>query len=99
MREHGTAIYSSVEADRVREFRTLQCCHCGRHWLVIPGSGRTRGFCMRCGDVTCGPDCPVGMSCVPQEQMLENLEQGRAIDHRQVAVNVPKLWTPGGPET
>jgi len=33
---------------------TLQCVHCGKHWIVIPGSGKTRGFCMKCNGVHCG---------------------------------------------
>ena len=37
---------------------TLQCVHCGRHWTVQPGSGKTRGFCNYHSGVTCGsPDC------------------------------------------
>lgn len=95
MKEHGTAIYTAIEADRVTEFRTLQCCHCGRHWMVIPGSGAKRGYCTRCGDVTCGPDCLLANKCVPQDLMLSNLEAGRAIDHYPTQVNVPQLWHPG----
>lgn len=42
----------------VIEMDTLQCVHCGFHFHVIPGSGRTRGYCMKCNGVHCG-----GLSC------------------------------------
>ncbi len=60
---------------------TLQCCHCGGHFQVVPGSGNKRGFCTRCHGVTCGREmCD---QCVPAEQQLENMEAGR-----------PVFWTP-----
>lgn len=53
--EHG-----EIQAD------TLQCCHCGNHWIPVKGSGIRRGWCHRCGKVTCGaPGCD---ACVPYEQ-------------------------------
>lgn len=56
-------------------FDTVQCCHCGRHWVYTPGSGRKRGFCLKCHAITCGSQkCD---SCIPIEQQLENREQGR----------------------
>jgi hypothetical protein len=49
-----------IEAD------TLQCVHCGKHWVVVRGSGRRRGFCMRCNGVTCGAhDCET--RCEPED--------------------------------
>jgi len=38
----------------VDEHDSMQCCHCGHHFRVRPGSGKTRGFCLLCGGVTCG---------------------------------------------
>lgn len=35
---------------------TLQCCHCGAHWIPRKGSGIRRGFCLRHMEVTCGAD-------------------------------------------
>lgn len=56
-------------------FDTVQCCHCQRHWVYVPGSGRKRGFCLKCNGITCGePACD---ACVPVEQRLENIEAGR----------------------
>ena len=37
-----------------QEYDTVQCVHCQRHWKVVPGSGRKRGWCFKCGGVTCG---------------------------------------------
>lgn len=53
---------------------TLQCVHCGAHWVVRPGSRRRRGWCLRCGGPTCGqPECD---ACRPMEQQLERMERG-----------------------
>lgn len=61
---------------------TVACCHCGRHWVWEPGSGRVRGWCLRCAGLTCGsPRC---CACVPVEQWLENVEAGRAADFRPI---------------
>jgi hypothetical protein len=35
---------------------TLQCGHCGAHWVPIKGSGRVRGFCSKCNKVLCGAE-------------------------------------------
>ncbi len=57
----------------VIEHDTLQCVHCGAHWIASPGSGKIRGFCMKCNGPICGPGC---VECVPHEQKLENIEKG-----------------------
>lgn len=55
-----------------QQFDTHQCCHCSKHFRVVPGSGTRRGFCMRCGKVTCGGlGCDV---CVPIEAQLDHME-------------------------
>ena len=37
---------------------TLQCPHCGSHFVSRRGSGARRTFCLRCRAVTCGnPAC------------------------------------------
>lgn len=81
-REAGTIIISDPGSDKpILEVATIQCVHCGRHWVPSPGSGRTRGFCMNCSGYICGPDC---QNCVPTEQMLENIEAGRPLDYRPI---------------
>ena len=51
---------------------TLQCCHCGGHWMVIPGSGRTRGYCLKCAAVHCG-----GQGCWECRPYQKIVDEGR----------------------
>ena len=51
------------------------CCHCQTLCVVIPGSGRTRGWCLKCGQPTCG-ETACGL-CVPLEVRLEAEEGTR----------------------
>ena len=67
-------------------FDTVQCCHCGKHWVYRPGSGKRRGWCTKCGRVTCGD--AMCDPCVPIEVRLENREAGRDLYHRQIVVPV-----------
>ena len=60
--------------DGTREYDTRRCCHCGGHFAVVPGSGTRRGWCMSCGDVTCGAQaCD---ACEPFESKLRRMESG-----------------------
>jgi len=52
---------------------TLQCVHCGGHFVMIRGSGRRRGFCTLCHGITCGSAGCV--ACVPTEQWLDQVER------------------------
>lgn len=86
MRECGLAIFLDPGADRpVLEIATAQCCHCGGHFPIQPGSGRIRGFCMNCNGPVCGPGCE---ACVPTDLLLENMEKGRPEDFRPIFVPV-----------
>ncbi len=69
------------EFGRVKEYDTLQCVHCGGHWVVVPGSGRKRGFCLKCCGPVCGPRC---LECRPAEAQLEAVE--RAASSRTIIV-------------
>lgn len=54
---------------------TKQCCHCGNHFAMIKGSGKKRGWCMKCHGITCGAlGC---CKCVPFEKKLELFEAGK----------------------
>ena len=86
-------IVGSLESDKIVEQKTIQCRHCGRHWVPSPGSGKVRGYCARCNGPVCGPRC--GGKCVPVEAWLDNVEAGRPEDYRAATVSVPKLWLPG----
>lgn len=40
------------------EGETRQCVHCQFIWQYEPGSGHTRGFCLKCNGLTCArPEC------------------------------------------
>lgn len=46
----------------------MHCCHCDKTWVLRPGSGRVRGWCTCCCQVTCGSkECD---TCVPLEKKL-----------------------------
>lgn len=93
MREAGIITVADPGMDRpILEAGTLQCCHCGAHWQIKPGSGNVRGFCFKCNGPVCGPNC--AGKCRPAEQLLENIEAGRPDDYTPVRSAV-KLWTPG----
>ncbi len=89
MRESGRIILADPGGDKpILEAATLQCAHCGKHWIVVPGSGRVRGFCMRCNGPICGPKCA---ECLPAEKQIENIEAGRPLEFRPVKVGVSGL--------
>jgi hypothetical protein len=51
---------------------TYKCCHCQKHCIVNPGTGKRRGYCMRCNRKTCGdPACD---PCHPWQKKLEEIE-------------------------
>lgn len=70
LRPHGHIII--VGDGPVIEADTLQCVHCGGHFIVRPGSGRQRGFCMRCNGVTCGHE-----SCNACNPFQKLVDEGR----------------------
>ena len=59
---------------------TLQCRHCGTHWIPMKGSGRVRGFCTKCNGVLCGADHCMRYH-VPQEAMLD-FQDGGGTDNK-----------------
>jgi len=48
---------------------TMQCVHCMKHWTVVPGSGRQRGWCLKCGGPLCGAEKCM-KECVPFEKKV-----------------------------
>lgn len=58
----------TTDGNVTQEREMLHCCHCDRRWRVEPGSGKKRGFCHNCNQVTCGfKECDI---CVPLEKKL-----------------------------
>lgn len=74
------------------EAETIQCVHCQAHWMIQPGSGIKRGFCLRCVGPTCGKqNCET--KCVPAERMIEEME---TLEHgrRNLALAIERLREP-----
>lgn len=95
LRPHGWLIGEFGDG-RVVEYETVQCVHCGMHFPLMPGSGKIRGYCMRCAGPVCSPACA---ECVPTEVLLEHLEGGPAPSQRAVSVSVsaaPPRQSEGG---
>ncbi len=90
----GVLIATPLDGSPESQQDVVHCVHCSRLWMWEKGSGRRRGFCLKCGGFTCGnAKCDV---CVPKEQQIDNLEAGLPANHvpTATAVSVPKLWTP-----
>lgn len=71
LRQDGYLVVSGP--DGTTEHDSLQCRHCGGHFLVVPGSGKRRGWCLMCSGPTCGKEGCV--QCMPFEKRLEAFER------------------------
>lgn len=91
-------VLTSTDKDRDRAVQTdlVRCVHCGYMWQFVPGSGRRRGFCMRCNGFVCGQHYCEAVGCVEWRQQLENMEQGKPLGHKPISVSVPRILVPGG---
>lgn len=91
--------YFETSRDGVRiEGETRQCVHCQYMWTYVPGSGATRGFCLKCNGLVCGrPECAAqqkqllakypGMTaasraCIPFTDVVERQRDQWAADPR-----------------
>jgi len=92
LRPHGW-LFGFGPDGQTAEYETVKCVHCGGHFVLQPGSGRLRGWCVNCNGMICGPDC---VECVPEEQLLLNLEAGRPADYKPIQVSTAGLIVPGG---
>jgi hypothetical protein len=62
-----------ILVDGIETAHTKQCCHCGKHFVSVKGSGMIRGFCLRCHKITCGnPNCD---PCIPFEEKILAMER------------------------
>lgn len=68
-KEHGAII-----VDGVQVASTLQCVHCGAHWIPMRNSGMKRGYCTNCAGPVCGAEACMA-HCVPFEKQLERMEK------------------------
>lgn len=77
MLEHGAIII-----DGNQTASTIQCCHCGNHYIPKPGSGIRRGFCTKCMRPTCGSaKCHI---CMPFEKQLDLMENIHGMDKHNI---------------
>lgn len=66
----GTGNFTTIERD------TVQCVHCGMHYIVQPGSGKQRGFCLKCMGATCGQaQCHTCVTIAQRLDMHEAFER------------------------
>ena len=68
----GIVISTDFEGKETEQ-DTLQCAHCGMHWIVRPG--REPNFCVPCGTVICGKRACLQRGCYPMAKQLDDIEQ------------------------
>lgn len=73
--QHTRQANGAIIIDGMHVADTLQCVHCGTMWIPVKGSGKKRGFCMKCHGVTCG--CKECDTCMPFEKKLDMYEKGK----------------------
>lgn len=73
---------------------TIQCKHCGMHWISLRGSKKRRGFCMKCMGPLCGKkSC---MVCVPLMERLKYRglkKKGKLHQQKEMEWKYPELKT------
>lgn len=73
---------SAVVVDGHHAHDTKQCVHCGRHCVIVPGSGTRRGFCLDCNGFLCGNEYCM-RNCTPFEARVELTE---ALNEKNIKV-------------
>ena len=60
---------------KIETIETRMCVHCGAQWIYKPGSGRLRGWCLKCNGLLCGKQ-----ECIQYHVPLEaRIDYGVAI--------------------
>jgi hypothetical protein len=87
VRTSGHVITEYHDGRPARIDETVQCVHCQRHRVYTPATlKKDWAWCMLCAGTVCNrPEC--ADRCVPAEQELENLEQGRPEGYRRIIVS------------
>jgi hypothetical protein len=99
-RRSGVVVSKPYDGSREIQFDTWQCVHCSLTQRHEPGSGRLRGYCLRCPGFVCGRPACVRRGCVSKEQELDLMSRGVPWDQVSsdlvpVVVAVP-AGVPGG---
>jgi hypothetical protein len=68
---------------------TLQCAHCQKHWVVVAGSCKTRGWCIECKKPTCGSEM-CNTYHAPREAVLD-FQDGNEKVVRKLAQQFPGI--------
>ena len=85
--KRGVIISTPYEGGRSVEMDACQCCHCQMVFPYVRNSGKDRGWCSMCRDLTCGrPECD---PCVPVLQMLENMRGDSGIPWHLAKKHLP----------
>lgn len=58
-----------VSDNAITEFETVKCVHCQQILFILPGSGKERGWCMKCMGPLCNSKICNG-KCVPLDVSL-----------------------------
>lgn len=86
----GILISTPLDGGPVVTHDTVSCIHCGYNWVWQAGSGRRRGWCMKCAGIVCGRPACQQIGCNGgQDRILDNLEAGKPLDHKPIIVSVP----------
>ena len=90
----GSLIFSPSDSDKDTEHHTITCCHCNHSFVVVPGSGKERGWCFMCGASTCGEArCNAALNgCAPFEKKLEAYESRTRLHNQLDGLIKASLW-------
>lgn len=102
-RRSGVVVSKPYDGSAETQFDTWQCVHCSLTQRHEPGSGRLRGYCLRCPGFTCGrPEC-VRRGHVSKDEELDQMSRGILWEHvsethRPIVASVPDgvPRSPGG---
>lgn len=78
LRAKGYATWTHPD-QKMEEKDTMQCIHCGAHWMVEVGSGIQRGWCTVCNGPHCGQQACC--TCLPLEKMMDVIERKSRSDY------------------
>lgn len=76
MEARGLRSSGQIFLDGQEAAQTLQCSHCHKHWVVLRGSGRVRGWCHLCKGVTCGSKKCLAIHA-PRDAVLDYIDGGK----------------------
>lgn len=84
VRTSGYVITEYPDGRPAKIDETIQCRHCQRHRIYKRRTlARDWAWCVKCSGPVCNrPEC--ADRCVPAEQEMENLEQGRPEGWRRI---------------